>query len=78
MHSENLLSSRAVLSVIRQKPVIPKIKPIWPKYKSTYYKIYMFNRNIFFCLLSAKQNSPVDRSFKIGCQEKFRIDPKFY
>ena len=46
MHSENLLSSGAVRSVIRQKPVIHKIKPIWPKYKSTYYTKYMFNRNI--------------------------------
>ena len=46
MHSENLLSSRAARSVISQKPVIHNKKAIWPKYKSTYYTKYMFNRDI--------------------------------
>ena len=66
MRFDNLFSLRAVLSVICQNPVILKIKPIWPKYNTTYYTKYMFNRNIFFSPSLGKKDSPVDGSFKIS------------
>ena len=71
-----MLCLRAALSVACQKPVIPKMKPIWPKSNTTYYTKYILVQQKYLHSSSlSKQKFSCRSNSKVSNHRKFRINP---